>query len=87
MAKFIIGVDAFSDPESNEEKEYITHTQFPQFIAEIVFVESADKLGFKIDSLKIIWNQECEKSQLTQALEDAEKAIVYYTKKSMEMDI
>lgn len=45
MAKFIIGVDAFSDPESSEKKE------------------------------------------LNSAVTEAEKAVIYYTKKSMEMEI
>ena len=87
MTKFIIGVDAFSDPESSEEVEFITHTQQPKFIAEIIFVESQNKVGFKMDSLKIIWNEPCEKKQLALAMVEAEKAIEFYTKKSMELDL
>ena len=87
MTKFIIGVDAFSDPESNDEKEFVTHTQFPKFIAEIIFIESSDKMGFKLDSLKLLWNEACDKNELDLALADAESAILYYTKKSMELDV
>lgn len=87
MTKFIIGVDAFSDPESSDEKEFVTHAEFPKFIAEIIFVESSDKLGFKLDSLKLLWNEACDKRELDVALADAEKAILYYTKKSMELDL
>lgn len=87
MTKFIIGVDAFSDPESSDEKEFITHTQFPKFVAEIIFIESADKLGFKLDSLKLLWNEPCSANELDLALADAEKAILYYTKKSMELEL
>lgn len=87
MTKFIIGVDAFSDPESSDEKEFVTHTQFPKFIAEIIFVESPDKLGFKLDSLKLLWNEACDKKELDLALSEASSAILYYTKKSMELEL
>lgn len=87
MTKFIIGVDAFSDPESSDEKEFITHTQYPKFIAEIIFVESSDNLGFQMESLTMLWNEPCEKKDLSQAIADAEKAILFYTKKSMELEI
>lgn len=87
MVKFIIGVDAFSDPESSDEKEYITHTEYPRFIAEIFFVESKDKQGFKLDSINLLWSEVCEKNVLSAAMGEAEKAILFYTKKSMEMEI
>ncbi len=87
MTKFIIGVDAFSDPDSSDEKEFVTHTQFPKFVAEIIFVESMDKLGFKLDSLKLLWNEACDKNELDLALGDASSAILYYTKKSMELEL
>ena len=53
MAKFIIGVDAFSDPEALED-EFITHTEYPRFVGEIVFVEARELAGFKFDSIKVI---------------------------------
>ncbi len=87
MAKFIIGVDAFSDPEGEGEQEFITHTEHPKFIAEIIFVETNDKLGFKFDSLKVLWKDDCKERELSLALSEAEKAIAFYTKKSMELDI
>ena len=85
MAKFIIGVDAFSNPEEHEE-EFITHTEFPKFIAEIIFSESSDLAGFKFDSLKMLWNEDCEKKELTAALADAKNAVEYYTKQSLLME-
>lgn len=84
MAKFIIGIDAFSNPEELEE-EFITHTEFPKFIAEIVFAESFDKLGFRMESLDIIWNEPCEKEELATAMKEAKEAIEFYTAKSMEL--
>lgn len=84
MTKFIIGVDAFSDPNA-QEKEFITHTQFPKFFAEIIFVESQDQIGFSLDSLKVIWNEKCEKKDLDLAIKDARKAVEFYTEKTMSL--
>lgn len=86
MSKFIIGIDAFSDPENLEEKEYITHTEFPRFIAEIIFIESDSLFGFSLESLNLIWNENCEKNDLTTALTLAEKAIAFYTEKTMTLE-
>lgn len=85
MTKFIIGVNAFSDPEGLEE-EFITHTEYPRFIAEIIFMETQDKLGFKMESLDIIWNEPCNKEELAAAMKEAKKAVEYYTARSMELE-
>lgn len=85
MTKFIIGVDAFSDPNSSGEKEFITHTQFPKFIAEIIFVETQNQIGFSLDSIKMIWNEKCEKKDLDMAIKDARKAVEFYTEKTMSL--
>ncbi len=86
MAKFIIGCDAFSDPDSLEEKEFITHTEFPRFIAEIIFVESDDEFGFILETLNVIWSEPCEKNQLDNALAQAGKAVAYYTEQTMALE-
>jgi hypothetical protein len=85
-AKFIIGIDAFSNPDNLEEREYITHTQTPKFVAEIIFEESDADFGFSLDSLNIIWSEPCDKQVLDAALKDAEKAIEYYTEQTMMLD-
>lgn len=85
MAKFIIGVDAFSNPESHED-EFITHTEHPKFIAEIIFAESHDLAGFKFDSLNMIWSEPCEKTELAAAVKEAKAAVEYYTQQSLLME-
>ena len=85
MTKFIIGVDAFSNPEALED-EFITHTQYPKFIAEIIFTESHDLIGFKLDSIKIIWNEPCEETVLAAAITEAKTAIQFYTEKTMLLE-
>lgn len=86
MAKFIIGCDAFSDPDSLEEKEFVTHTEFPRFVAEIIFVESDDDYGFTLETLNVIWNEPCDKRELDNALAAAGKAIAFYTEKTMGLE-
>ena len=86
MAKFIIGIDAFSDPENLEEKEFITHTEHPRFVAEIIFVESDSDYGFSLDDLNIIWNEPCDQKVLDSALLEAEKAVDFYTDKTMALE-
>lgn len=86
MAKFIIGVDAFSDPEGLED-EFITHTEYPRFIGEIIFVEAQELAGFKFDSIKILWNEACDKADLNKALADAKTAIKFYTEKSLLLEV
>lgn len=86
QAKFIIGIDAFSNPDNLEEKEYITHTQTPKFIAEIIFEESDSDFGFSLESLDIIWSEACDKSVLDATLKEAEIAIQYYTEQTMMLD-
>ncbi len=85
MAKFIIGVDAFSDPEALED-EFITHTEYPRFVGEIVFVEARELAGFKFDSIKVIWNEKCEKAELNEVLAEAQAAIKFYTEKSLLLE-
>ncbi len=86
MAKFIIGIDAFSDPDNLEEKEFVTHTEFPRFIAEIFFVESDGIFGFALDTINIIWNEPCDKNVLDAAVTAAGKAIEFYTEKTMTLE-
>lgn len=85
---FIIGVDAFSSPHDESAKEVIVHTAYPRFIAEITNMADdgiSHKIGFSSESVKIIWCEECEKSDLLLAIREAEKAIEYYTKSSFEL--
>lgn len=86
MVKFIIGTDAFSDPDSLEESEFITHTEFPRFMAEIIFIESDDDYGFTVETLNVLWQEPCEKRDLDTAIAAARKAIDYYTEKSMALE-
>ena len=86
MAKFIIGIDAFSDPDSLEEKEFITHSEFPRFIAEIIFVESDADSGFSVESLNMLWNEACENKDLVTAKKAALEAIDFYTEKTMSLE-
>lgn len=86
MAKFIIGVDAFSDPEALED-EFITHTEYPRFVGEIVFVEAQELAGFKFDSINVIWNEKCEKADLAEAVREAQDAVKFYTQKSLLLDV
>lgn len=85
MAKFIIGVDAFSDPEALED-EFITHTEYPRFVGEIIFVEARELAGFKFDSINVLWNEKCEKADLEEALQEAQGAVKFYTEKSLLLE-
>ncbi len=87
MAKFIIGIDAYSDPESSQEREFITHTGYPKFVAEIIFIETQNKMGFTVDTLKLLWSEPCDKNDFGLAMSEAKKAIEYYTEKSMSIEI